>query len=142
MKSVTVILLHFEVVAIWSHASYLVLAAHRKVERVQCIVLSHEGRRSLGAVPVCLKKSVSPCCKILPKTGHEGPEGEWRYKSTPSLTSALDGVGGQRHSPADLPWGKRPHTHCIGGSVGPRAGLDGCGKSRLHHDSILGPSIL
>ena len=26
---------------------------------------------------------------------------------------------------------KRPGTHCIGGWVGPTAGLDGCGKSRL-----------
>jgi len=25
---------------------------------------------------------------------------------------------------------ERPSTHCIGGWVGPRAGLDGCGKSR------------
>ena len=25
---------------------------------------------------------------------------------------------------------ERPCTHCIGGWVGPRAGLDGCGKSR------------
>ena len=25
---------------------------------------------------------------------------------------------------------ERPVTHCIGGWVGPRAGLDGCGKSR------------
>jgi len=25
---------------------------------------------------------------------------------------------------------KRPGTHCMGGWVGPRAGLDGCGKSR------------
>ena len=25
---------------------------------------------------------------------------------------------------------ERPGTHCIGGWVGPRAGLDGCGKSR------------
>jgi len=25
---------------------------------------------------------------------------------------------------------ERPDTHCIGGWVGPRAGLDGCGKSR------------
>jgi len=28
------------------------------------------------------------------------------------------------------PWKKRPGTHCIGGWVGPRASLDGCGKSR------------
>ena len=29
---------------------------------------------------------------------------------------------------------ERPGTHCIGGWVGPRAGLDGCGKSRIHRD--------
>ena len=40
------------------------------------------------------------------------------------------GVGGQRQAPAALPPGKRPGTHYIGGSVGTRAGLDGCGKSR------------
>ena len=38
------------------------------------------------------------------------------------------GVGGQRHAPAALPLGKRPSTHCIGGWVGPRAGLDGLRK--------------
>jgi hypothetical protein len=41
-----------------------------------------------------------------PRTGHEGPEGEQRYSSTLSLTSALDGVGGQHHAPAALPPGK------------------------------------
>jgi hypothetical protein len=40
------------------------------------------------------------------------------------------GVGGQRHAPAALPPGNRPIPHCIGGWVGPRAGLDGCGKYR------------
>jgi len=35
-------------------------------------------------------------------------------------------VGDQRHAPAALTPGKRPGT---GGLVGPRAGLDGCGKS-------------
>jgi hypothetical protein len=40
-------------------------------------------------------------------------------------------VGGQRHAPAALPAGKRPGTHCVGGWVGPKAGLDGCGKSHL-----------
>jgi hypothetical protein len=38
---------------------------------------------------------------------------------------------GQRHPPAALSPGKRRGTHCIGGCVGPRAGLDGCGKSRF-----------
>ena len=41
------------------------------------------------------------------------------------------GVGGQRHTPAALPPGKRAGTHCTGACVGSRAGLDGCGKSRL-----------
>jgi hypothetical protein len=43
-------------------------------------------------------------------------------------------VGGQLHAPAALPPGKRPGTHCTGGWVGPRAGLDGCGKCRPHRD--------
>ena len=47
------------------------------------------------------------------------------------------GVGGQRHTPADLPPGKRPCTHCIGGWVGPKAGLDGCGKSGSHRKIIF-----
>jgi hypothetical protein len=50
------------------------------------------------------------------------------YSSTLSLTLSLDGVGGQRHAPAALPPGKRPGTHFIGGWMGPRADLDGCGK--------------
>jgi hypothetical protein len=35
---------------------------------------------------------------------------------------------------------ERPGTHCTGGWVGPRAGLDICEKSRPHRDSIPGPS--
>jgi hypothetical protein len=41
------------------------------------------------------------------------------------------GVCGQRHAPTALPPGKRRGTRCISGWVGPRAGLDGCGKCRL-----------
>ena len=44
--------------------------------------------------------------KFHPKTGHESTEEEYRYSSTLSLTSALDGVGGQRHTSAALPPGK------------------------------------
>ena len=47
------------------------------------------------------------------------------------------GVGGQSHAPAALPPGT---THYTGGWVGPRAGLDECGKSRPLRDSIPGPS--
>ena len=49
-------------------------------------------------------------------------------------------VGGQRHAPAALPPGKGPGTHCVGSWVGPRAGLDWCGKSQPHRDLISGPS--
>ena len=35
-------------------------------------------------------------------TGHEGLQVEWKYSSTLSLTSALDGVCGQRHALAAL----------------------------------------
>jgi hypothetical protein len=68
--------------------------------------------------------------KFHPVTGHEGPEGEQMYSSTLPLTSALDGVGGQHHALAALPPGKTwyPLYRRLGG--GPRAGLDGCGKSR------------
>jgi len=34
------------------------------------------------------------------RTGLEGPEVEWMYSYTLSLTSALYWVGGQRHAPA------------------------------------------
>jgi hypothetical protein len=53
-----------------------------------------------------------------------------------SLTSVLDGVGGQYHAPAALFPRKRADTHCTGDWVGCRAGLDGCGKPRSHGDSI------
>ena len=40
--------------------------------------------------------------KACPRKDYEGPDGEWRYGSTISLTSALDGVGGERHAPVTL----------------------------------------
>ena len=48
-------------------------------------------------------------------------------------------VGGKRHALAVLPPGMT-RTDCIGGWVGPRAGLNECGKSRPHRDSIPGSS--
>ena len=50
------------------------------------------------------------------------------------------GVRGQRHVPAALYPRERPGTHFTGGWVGPRAGLDRCGKSRFYRDSIPGTS--
>ena len=48
------------------------------------------------------------------------------------------GVSGQRHSRTALP-PDRSGAHCAVGWVVPRAGLEGCGKSRSHRYSIPGP---
>ena len=48
----------------------------------------------------------------------------WLVKATPRLLYPRERTG----------------TQCIGGQVSPRTGLDSCGKSRHHRDSILGPS--
>jgi hypothetical protein len=75
--------------------------------------------------------------KVHPRTSHEGAEREQRYSCTLSLTSGLEVVGGQRHAPAALSW-ERSGTHRTGGWVGTTAGLEGCGKSRPHQNSIPG----
>jgi len=49
-------------------------------------------------------------------------------------------VSGQRNAPAAPYPRERPGTHCTGGWMGLRAGLDRCGNSRPHRDSIPGPS--
>ena len=46
------------------------------------------------------------------------------------MTAALERVRSQRHAPAVLYPQERPGTHCTGGWVGPRAGLDSYKKSR------------
>ena len=50
------------------------------------------------------------------------------YISTLSLTSALDGGGWSMPCPGHFTPQERPGTRCIGGWVGPRAGLDRCGN--------------
>ena len=62
------------------------------------------------------------------------------YSSTFSLASALDGVGGQRHTLAALSPDKRLVTHYIGGWLGTRSYLNGCGKSHPHRESNSGQS--
>ena len=54
------------------------------------------------------------------------------------------GVSVQHHDPTALPPRKNRTTHRTGGWVGPRAGLDGCGKkiSCPHRESIPEPSSL
>ena len=60
------------------------------------------------------------CSKVHHGTGHEGPGGEQMYSSTLPSTSALDGVGGRRHAPADLTPGKTqyPLYRRLGGPQG------------------------
>ena len=48
-------------------------------------------------------------------------------------------VGFWCHAPAAPYPRERSGTHCTGGWVGLRTGLDRCGKSRPHRDSIPGP---
>ena len=76
--------------------------------------------------------SISGKGKVHPRTGNEGPEGEYMYSYTLSLTSVLEGGGGGWSTPSAGPFtpGKRDGTHHIGSWMGPRAGLDWCGKSR------------
>jgi len=74
--------------------------------------------------------------KVHTRTGHGGPEGS----SSLSLTSALDGVGGQHHTPTALFPGQQFRYPFYRMLVGPRVCLDGCGKSRPYRDSISEPS--
>jgi hypothetical protein len=71
-------------------------------------------------LPYGIKEEVKGKGKMHPKTGHEGPEGKYRYSSTISLTSALDRVGGQSHASANLPPGKTrdPLYRRLGGPQG------------------------
>jgi hypothetical protein len=59
--------------------------------------------------PSQLLHFVALIIKNCPATRHGGTWGERRYSSYSYLTSALDGVSGQRHAPAALyPLGKNP----------------------------------
>jgi hypothetical protein len=63
---------------------------------------------------------------------HEGVLGEWRYSSTHSLTSALDGVEWSTSRLGRfIPREKAPGTPWIGGWVSPRAVLDAVAKRKI-----------
>ena len=62
------------------------------------------------------------------------------YTSAVSLTSGLDGVGGERHAPATLLLGKTLSTRCTGDWMGPRAVLKGAEDlPSPNRESILVP---
>jgi hypothetical protein len=63
--------------------------------------------------------------KRSPATRHGGACGDRRYSSYSFTTSALDeGEWLASRLGRALPRGRTPCTHCTGGWVGPRAGLD------------------
>ena len=68
--------------------------------------------------------------RFHPFTGHEGPRESSGIALSYFIPRHQKGVRGQRHAPAAPYPRERPGTHCIGGWVGLRAGLDWCGKSR------------
>jgi hypothetical protein len=53
-----------------------------------------------------------------------------------NINSILDRGGWSTSRPSRFTPGGRSSTHCIEGWMGPRAGLDGCGKSRPQRDLI------
>ena len=51
-------------------------------------------------------------------------------------------MGGQRHALAALTPEKRAGTHCIGSSVGPRAGRDNVADgTRTYSNSLVSPTV-
>jgi hypothetical protein len=63
--------------------------------------------------------------------GHEGVQRKKKYSSSHSQPQHEKAVGG-RHTPSTLHSAKRRSTHCTGGWVGLREGLEPCGKPRPH----------
>ena len=67
--------------------------------------------------------------------------GEWRYSSTVSLNSALEGVGYITPQPLYSPE-TDPEDHCRENWVALRASLGGCGEGKMSYNyrgSIPGP---
>jgi hypothetical protein len=57
---------------------------------------------------------------VCPVTGHEGPEGEYTYSSTVSLTSAVDGGGWLTPRPGRFTLGKEKRYALYGRLGGPQ----------------------
>jgi hypothetical protein len=78
--------------------------------------------------------------KVHPRTGHEGPEGEKRYSSTLSLTSALNGGGWSMPRPGRFTPGKEtpyPLYRMLGG----RHGLSGRVRNISPPTGIRSPDL-
>jgi hypothetical protein len=102
---------------------------------------------SVFTIPTRLKKGNVPVFfNWAPR--HWGVLGEWRYSSTHSLTSALDGDEWSASRPGRFTRKEgAPDTHGIGDWVGPRAVLDVVVKRKIpsprrqsnHRTSIVQP---
>ena len=92
-----------------------------------CVVTCNTlwGGTKRGAVTVKVKVQ---CTLVQALRLCTGPTAH-RESTGPFMTTALEGVRGQRHALAALYPREKAGTHCTGGWVGPRVGLDGCGKS-------------
>jgi hypothetical protein len=69
------------------------------------------------------------------------PKGELRNSPTLSLTSVLD-RGGPSTSRSGLFTPRKEIRYPLYRRLGPRAGLNGCGKCRPHRDLMPGPSAI
>jgi hypothetical protein len=79
----------------------------------------------LSSTPLSADIHILIRIKVFSRTRHAVAEGEMNCSSYSFLTSALDGVSGQRHAEAMLyPQSRTPGTHWIGDWVGFRDGLD------------------
>jgi hypothetical protein len=93
------------------------------------VICPQEGKSTRKWDDCKVKGKVVPVLSEAP--GHEDVLGEWRYSSTNSLTSALDGGEWSASGPCRFtPRERAPDNHLTGVWVGHRAGLDVVAKRR------------
>jgi hypothetical protein len=81
-------LLTFMIIFIWSNDIYLILSVLRTCRvTTKCKHVIYNNAVYFKFLRVTVRRKCEG--KFLPRTGHEGPVGKWRYSSTLSLTSAL-----------------------------------------------------
>jgi len=78
--------------------------------------------------------------KVHPRIGHEGPEGEQRYSSTLSLTSAPDKGGRSTPLPGRYTPGEDPEPIVQEAGWAPGPVWTGAENLAPHRDSVPGPS--
>jgi len=90
-----------------------------------------------SSVDSYVKSKLSLC--LTKHHANEDVLGEWRYSSTHSSTSAIDGCEWLASRPGRFtPRERAPGTHLVGVWVGPRAGLDAVVSSSVIYRRIGG----